>query len=133
MHLTIGPLTITLVQMFILAIGISLALVAFNTVGGGEDGNKIVGMIIAIPVFLLFVFIAFFKISEMGLLAFGGKLLGSYFFDTTKKFQTNFKRYSTTDIIIKQSHSDEGEEVISSKKLDLEETDFSQIRNSGLL
>lgn len=134
MHLSIGPLTITLVQMFIMAIGISLSLVVFNTVWGWDEWwNKVLGAIAALPVFLIFVFTAFFKISELGLLAFGAKLLTSYFFDTTKKFQTNYKKFDPFLILRKKIHVTEGGDIIESKKLMLDKKELNQIENAGLL
>ncbi len=133
MHLTIGPLTITLVQMFIMAIGISIALVVFNSTWWWEDWNKVVAALIALPVFLLFVFIAFFKVSELWLLAFGAKLLRTNFFDATKKFQTNYKRFDPYIILQKKFHNMWWDEIIESKTLDLDKKTLDQIENWGLL
>ena len=58
---SIGPLTISIVQLFILAIGIALALLVFSKY---QETSKDTGIFLAAVIFLFFVLIAFFKISE---------------------------------------------------------------------
>jgi hypothetical protein len=76
-------------------------LAVFN--GVSKTGSKAMGVVFAIPVLLLFLMIAFFKISEMSLLEYVSKLFRNKFFDTTKKFQVNFNRLDETEILIKEA------------------------------
>lgn len=72
-------------------------------------------MVVAIPVFVLFVIIAFFKISELSLIPFLAKLMRTYFFDATKKFQVNFDKANTTELIIKKTKLKEKKQSITFK------------------
>lgn len=64
MNFQIGPLNVTLVQLIILAVGMALALVIWNAMVRGGAG-KATAAVFAIPVFIIFVVIAFFNVSEM--------------------------------------------------------------------
>ena len=74
-----------------------------------------VGIVVAIPVFLLFVVIAFFQISELSLIPFIAKLVRTYFFDTTRKYQVNFDKADETDLLLKKNHIDDQKEIITYK------------------
>jgi len=112
MSFQIGPFTISIIQLFILAAGIALALGVFNAVG---QDSKAVGIIFAIPIFLIFVVIAFFEISELPLVPFIAKLAKTYFFDATKKFQVNYEKIDKTKVLIKEAASQEKKQVIEYK------------------
>ncbi len=92
------------------------------------------GIIFAVPVVLLFVFIAFFQISEMGLTAFLAKLARNYFFDSNIKYQTQYTRVTKPhDILLRRSHTSEKEEKIEAKTLIIDEQELEKIKNGGLL
>lgn len=112
MSFQVWPLTITVIQLFILALGVASALAIFNSVG---QDSRMVGLVVAIPVFVLFVIIAFFKISELSLIPFLAKLMRTYFFDATKKFQVNFDKANTTELIIKKTKLKEKKQSITFK------------------
>lgn len=133
MHLTIGPITVTIVQMFVLALGAALALAVFNSVTKTWTSSKLSGFLATVPVILLFVFIAFFKISEMGLLEFVSKFFRTYFFDSARKFQTNFPRFDAILLLIAKHSSQDQKQLIESKTLALSKKDLDQIQNSWLL
>ena len=133
MHLTVGPVTITIVQMFILALGAAVSLAVFNGITKTGSGSKLGGIIASLFVILVFVIIAFFKLSEMWLLECGAKFLRKYFFDTTKKFQTNFLGYADIDISLAKLSSNESQRIMENKEYKLDKTTFDQIENSGLL
>jgi len=96
---SIGPLTISIVQLFILAIGIALALLVFSKY---QETSKATGIFLAAVIFLFFVLIAFFKISELNIVAFVAKYIQDYFIDDHIKYQTNYKKYSKVDIAIEK-------------------------------
>ena len=60
---SIGPLSISIVQMFVLAVGVSLALAAFNMFT--NSGSKFFGILVAIIVLIITIIIAFFNMSEL--------------------------------------------------------------------
>lgn len=62
MTFNIGPLTISVIQLFILALGVALALAAFNGVG---KTSKVLGIFIAIIIIIITIIITFFKVSEL--------------------------------------------------------------------
>jgi Na+/melibiose symporter-like transporter len=102
-----------MIQMFIMAIGIVIALATFSTLS--KSNAKELGLILAIVIFLFFAFITFFRISEMHLLEFMAKKVKDLFLDTTKKFQINFRKTPPTDILIAKSRSKEGKQKIEIK------------------
>jgi len=64
MNFQIGPLNVTLIQLILLAVGMAISLMIWNgMVKGGA--NKLLAFIVAIPIFIIFIVIAFFKVSEM--------------------------------------------------------------------
>lgn len=113
MSFNVGPLTISVIQLFILALGIAISLAIFNQ--ATKWGSKIVGMVVAVPIFLIFVIIAFFQISELSLIPFIAKLIRTYFFDTTKKFQVNFDRADEVDVLLKETHAEDQKDIITYK------------------
>lgn len=112
MQFQVWPFTISIIQLFILAGGIALALAVFNAIG---QESRAVGIIFAVPVFLIFVVIAFFEVSELPLIPFIAKLIKTYFFDTTKKFQINYEKPDATQIVIKEAASQEKKQIIEYK------------------
>lgn len=99
LNFSIGPLTISIIQLFILAIGIALALVCFSKF---SQTSKAVWTFFAILILLFFILIAFFKISELNIIAFLAKFIQNNFFDTTKKYQTIFPKPNHTKILIEK-------------------------------
>ncbi|MEI7562743.1 MAG: hypothetical protein WCJ39_03345 [bacterium] len=63
MTFTIGPLTISIIQLFIMAVGIAIALAVFNTFA--KAGSKIIGVFLAVIILIIFIVIVFFKVSEL--------------------------------------------------------------------
>jgi hypothetical protein len=102
-----------MIQMFIMAVGIVIALATFSSMS--KTGAKELGLILAIVIFLFFAFVTFFSISEMNLVEFIAKKVRDLFLDTTKKFQINFKRTDPTDVLIAKARSKEGKQKIEIK------------------
>ena len=100
MNFNIWPFTVSVFQLFILAIGIAIAFVVFNQFA---QSSKAVGIFFAVLIFLIFAVIAFFKISELNLLAFIVKFIQNQFFDTTQKYQTNYTKNDKMAILIEKS------------------------------
>ncbi len=131
MSFQVGPFTISIIQLFILALGIALSLGVFNALGQESKG---VGIIFAIPVLVIFIIIAFFEVSELPLIPFLAKIAKTYFFDATKKFQVNYERIDPTTIAIKEAASNEKKQVINYKtESDVDKKTLEGIENGGLL
>ncbi len=113
MTFTIWPLSISILQLGILALGIAIALAIFN--GFAKSWSKVLGVLLAIFVFLIFVIIAFFRISELSLVPFLAKLLRNNFFDTKKKFQENYDKENPLDILIKEGRATDEKQIIERK------------------
>lgn len=113
MTFSIGPLTISIVQMFVLAVWVALALAAFN--GFSKSGSKFLGILVAVIVLIVTIVIAFFKVSELWLLAYIAKLVRNNFFDTRKKFQVNYQKNNPVDILIQEANTKEEKQIIEQK------------------
>ena len=107
----IGPITISIVQLFILAIGIALALVVFSQF----QDNKVAWTIFAVPIFLIFAVIAFFDISELNIVAFFTKIIQDHFFNSTEKYQTMTERANKTELTIQRSKTENQKQKIDYK------------------
>jgi hypothetical protein len=116
MSVTIGPASISVVQLMILAIGLGMTLGVWNTLykGGTSRG---VAFAIALPIFLICVFVAFFKQSELTLLPFIAKLVRTYFLDATQKRQVNRDKPDPKAIALAKSRKEEQQVIIEQKWL----------------
>ena len=131
MTFNIWPLTISILQLFLLAAGIAMALAIFNSFA--KSWSKLIGIMLAIIILLIFVVVAFFKISELWLVPFVAKLVRNNFFDTKKKFQENYTRENSVDIIIKESKATEYKQIIEQKVGWLSKERISEIEKGGLV
>jgi len=114
MTLNLGPISLSIVQLLLVAVGVWLWLAVFNA--WAKSGSKAVWVIFAIPVLILFLMVAFFKVSELSLLAYVSKIFRNKFFDTTKKYQVSFEKFDNTDVLIKEAK-------IEDKKVKIEHKD----------
>lgn len=131
MTFSIWPLSISIVQLFILAIGISLALAAFN--GFTKSWSKMVGLLLAIIIIIVFIIIAFFKVSELWLLAYIAKLIRNNFFDTKKKFQVNYEKKNPFDVMIQESKTKEEKQIIEQKENTFDQQHLTDIEKKWLI
>ncbi|MBQ7616493.1 hypothetical protein IJS64_00435 [bacterium] len=126
---SIGPFTISIIQLFILAIGIALALVTFTKF---QESSKAVGTIFAIIIAGIFITIAFFNVSELNILAFFAKLIQNRFFDTTEKFQTMNEKPSKSELAIRKHKIDDKKQKID-YKTNIELDNVNELDTSGLI
>ena len=131
MTFNIGPLTISIIQMFVLAIGVALALVMFNVFA--KSWSKMLGIIFAVIVLVIFIVIVFFNISELSLIPFLAKMARNNFFDTKKKFQENYYKEDPLDVLLEENKSKEEKQVIEYKHGGLDKKQISNIEGGGLL
>ena len=87
--------SISFVQLIVLAIGTVFALWAFSAFS--NSGAKWVWVVLAIIIFLIFMVIAFFNVSELNLPAFIAKKIKDNFLDVPKKFQSNYTKIDPTE------------------------------------
>lgn len=131
MTFSIGPLTINIVQMFVLAVGVALALAAFN--GLSKSWSKALGILVAILIIVVFIVLAFFKISELWLMAYIAKLVRNNFFDTKKKFQVNYDKKSPLDISVQESKTKEEKQIIEQKENKFDKNILNDIEKKWLI
>lgn len=114
MTFSIWPLNLSIVQLFVVGIWVAAAMAIFN--GFSKSWGKAIGALLAIITLLIFVFIAFFKMSELALIPFVSKLVRNLFFDTTKKFQTNYNRIDPLKISRRKAKGDDQKQTIFEQK-----------------
>lgn len=107
--------------------GIALALGVFNSFS--QSGSRTLGIIVAIPIAVIFIVIAFFKISELSLIPFLAKLIRTYFFDTTQKFQVMFEKPDPVNLLIKKAQIDKPQQVIERKSSQRDKTILNKIES----
>lgn len=116
--------SISFIQLIILAIWIVFALGTFSAFN--NSGSKWVWLVLAIIIFIIFLVIAFFNVSELNLLAFIAKKIKDSFLDVTKKFQVNYTKHDPTEIAIAKAKQEKWKQRIEIKgDLDIEK--LSQI------
>ncbi len=113
LQISIGSFSISMIQMFTMAIGIVFALVVFSTCS--KSDAKTAGIVFAIIIIIIFAVISFFKVSELNLLQFVGKKIKDNFLDTPVKKQENFIKDDPITLIIAKSHKQERKQKIELK------------------
>lgn len=131
MNFNIWPLTISVVQLFVMALWIAISLAVFN--GISKSGSKALWLIFAIFIMMIFVVITFFKISELTLIPFLAKMIRNKFFDTNKKFQVNYEKNNPVEILIKESNTEIEKANIQHKEKLIDENLAKRIEKWGLI
>ena len=131
MTFSIGPLNISIVQMFVLALWVALALAAFNAFW--KSWSKVVGIFVAVIIIIITIVIAFFKVSELWLLAYLAKLIRNNFFDAKKKFQVNYEKNNPLDIMIQESKDKEEKQIIEQKDNTFDQQHLTDIEKKWLI
>jgi len=120
MAINIWPLSITIVQLLLIALWTWLALAVFS--GLKDRSGNAWALLFAIPVFILFLVLAFFKISEMWMLEYLAKIFRNKFFDVQKKYQIDFEKNNETEIAIKEAQqNDWSTQIIEHKSENIDE------------
>ena len=132
MTFSIWPINLSIIQLFVVGIGVAVATAIFNSFS--KSWAKAIWALLAIFAFLLFVFIAFFKMSELGLIPFVAKLVRNLFFDTPRKFQSNYDKIDPLKVAIKRTkNSDQKQTVFEQKDKRYSKDKLDKINDSGLL
>ena len=106
--------SISFIQLIVLAVGVVFALWVFSTFSNADAKGK--WLVLAILIFLIFLVIAFFQVSELNLLAFIAKKIKDNFLDVQKKFQVNYAKHNPTEIIIAKAKQEKGKQRIEIKE-----------------
>ena len=122
--------SISFIQLIILAVWIVFALWVFSTFSNANA--KWLGLIFAIIIFIIFLVIAFFNVSELNLLAFIAKKIKDFFLDVPKKFQVNYSKLDPTEITISKSKQEKWKQRIEIKEW-LDMTKLSEIEKWWIL
>ena len=106
--------SISFIQLVILAIGVVFALWVFSTFNNSDA--KWVWVVLAIIIFIIFLVIAFFQVSELNLLAFIAKKIKDNFLDVPQKFQVNYTKQDPIEITIAKSKQEKWKQRIEIKE-----------------
>lgn len=127
---SIAGLSISFIQLIILAVWVMFALWAFSAFSNSE--SKWVWVIFAVIIFWIFAFIAFFKESELNLLAFIAKKIKDWFLDVPKKFQVNYTKTNPTELTIAKAKQEKWKQRIEIKE-ELDMTKLNEIEKWWIL
>ena len=122
--------SVNFIQLIVLAIGVVCALWVFSWFSNSEA--KWVGLVFAVIIFLIFLVIAFFNVSELNLLAFIAKKVKDLILDVPKKFQMNYVRINPTEVTIAKSKQEKWKQRIEIKQW-LDSSKVSQLEKWWIL
>lgn len=132
LHFTIGPFTISLVQMLVTALWIAISLAMRNgLVKNGSD--KLIAAILTAPVAIIFGVVAFFEISELPLVPFAAKLIQTYILDEPRKYQIMVSKSDPVDIHLKQLSKIEPDRQMTPAKTMIDLDKWEKIEKKDIL
>jgi len=106
----VGPFRVTLIQLLIIALGVSLWLWLRNQMV--KSGiSKWIALVAVMPIFVVFIVIAFFKVSELTLIPFIAKMIQTYILDEKVKYQANTTPIDPIDIALAKSKLNVPEQI----------------------
>jgi len=127
-----GPFTISLIQMLVVALGVGLALAMWNgLVKNGSD--KIIAALLCAPVAIIAVVIAFFKVSELPLIPLVGKMIQTYIIDEPQKYQIMLNKNDTVGIHLKQLSKLDPDHPLTQPKTSIDLDKREQIEKKDIL
>lgn len=121
------PVSVTIVQLMILAIWLWISLWVWNMLFKSWS-SKAIAFIVALPILLICVFIAFFRYSELTLIPFSAKMIRTHFFDVTIKYQVNRDKPDPKAIALAKSRKSDHDTVITPKNLIIDEESLNKLR-----
>ncbi len=122
----IGPFRINMIQLLVVATGIAAALWIWNQMVK-RGISKGVALVVVLPIIILFVVIAFFKVSELSLIPFLAKVIQTNILDETKKYQGNLVPIDPAEIAFARSKLNEAE----TSKLDQKDINIEDLANAN--
>lgn len=92
--------------------------------------NKGVAFVVVLPIFVIFIIIAFFKVSELSLIPFLAKFIQSNILDENKKYQIDVAPIDPIEVAIARSRLNEPEtSKLDQKTLKIDDLDLAKERN----
>ena len=122
--------SVSFIQLIVLAVGVVFALWVFSAFNNA--GAKGTWLVLAILIFLIFLVIAFFQVSELNLVAFIAKKIKDTFLDVQKKFQVNYTKHNPTEITIAKSKQEKWKQRIEIKEW-FDSAKVTEIEKWGIL
>jgi len=130
--LNIWPFNISVLQLLLVAMGVWLAMVAFNT--AQQAWSKTAWIFFAVLILIFVGFVTFFKVSEMNIVQLLAKKIKENFFDVTKKFQSNNEKMNPVEIALKEwKISDDKKQIIEQKQEPEVEEIIEKIKDDDLV
>lgn len=125
MNLSLWPVNINLIQLFILAWWMAITLGLWNAITKAT-WQKVLATILASPIMIIFLVVAFFRYSELTLIPFVSKIIRTYFLDETKKYQVNYSKLDKSEVAIKILKSWEKKQIVEAKEKNFDEERLKQ-------
>ena len=92
--------------------------------------NKVAAAIFVSPIILIFLFVAFFRLSELALIPFLAKFIQTNILDETIKYQINTTPIDTKDIFIAKARYEDNQKVkLEDKKINPDKYQDLQDKN----
>lgn len=127
----VWPIRVTLVQLLIVASWVAMALGIRNAMVKNWF-NKLMAGIFVSPIIMLFLFIAFFKLSELSLIPFIAKFIQTNILDETIKYQINTTPIDQKDIAIANAkYEDNKKSKIEEKNINQDE--YKKLQDKNIL
>ncbi len=124
--LPLWPLNITIAQLFILAAGTAISLMIWNWLTK-KWVDRFIALLFVLPIFLVFVIIAFFRFSELKLIPFICKMVSTYFLNETVKYQINYPKIDPFEVSLKVLKATEKKELIEIKDWKIDKEKLSKL------
>lgn len=118
MTLSIWPFNVTIVQLIVIGLGVAMGLWTYQSITKSW-GDQAIGIIFGAIPFLICIWVAFFKVSELTLIPFIAKMIRTNFLDTTKKFQVNYDRINPFDVDVAFLKSQESKQIVQTKTIEV--------------
>ena len=101
-YIRVWPFELKLWQFLVILMGATLGWVVYSKFARDPAG-KTMGMILGWVIFLIFLFIALFNVSQLSLIPFVVKKIKDNFLDTTKKYQVTYPKIDEIDLAISEA------------------------------
>lgn len=119
-------LSISIIQLFILAGWVWIWLWIWNSISK-STWDKFIATIIAAPILILALALAFFKKSELWLIAYIAKIIKNVFIETDRAYQVNYKRIDPTEVHTQFVKTAKIEQKLEEKMLNIDKEKLSKL------
>ncbi len=118
-----------MVQLLVIALGTALGLGLRNQMVK-RGINKWLAFVAVLPIFVIFIVIAFFKVSELTLIPFMAKVIQTNILDETKKYQIDVTPIDPIEVALARSKLNEPEtSKLDQKQLSIDDVDLAKKSN----